>query len=233
MTWDNLQDLFDALAAPFPVEEVSWRVGPTNERYRNEGEPLRGTPLCYIDARAVMDRLDSVVGFDGWQANYTPGVGTSIVCNIALRFPVIYNGNQIGHEWVWKGDGAGATDMEAEKGALSDAFKRSAVRWGIGRYLYEIKAPRITLEQRGKTAIIPEEQERRLEALYQDHVKRIAPIIGVNAYRQAYRLLIGTINTVPIADLDAYAQANGDIINGLPGAMRDHVLLTIHKRKAA
>lgn len=233
MNWENEQDLFDALAAPFPAEEVSWRVGPTNEKSRSEDQPVRGQPLCYIDARAVMDRLDSVVGFDGWQCNYTPGVSTSIVCNIAIRFPVIYNEQQIGHEWVWKGDGAGATDMEADKGALSDAFKRAAVRWGVGRYLYEIKAPWITLEKRGRTAVISDEFQAKLDALYQDNVKRIQPVIGVNAYRAAYRLLIGTINTVALADLDAYAKANAATIAGLPAAMRDHVLSTIHKRKAA
>lgn len=231
---ESTQDLFDMLAAPFPVEEVSWRVGPTNEKWRKEGEALQGTPLCYIDARAVMDRLDSVVGADGWMCNYTPGVGTSIVCNIGIRVPVPINANtNIILEWVWKGDGAGATDMEAEKGALSDAFKRAAVRWGIGRYLYEIKAPRIELKLRGKTGVIPDEQERRLETLYQEHVKRIAPTIGVSAYRQAYRLLIGTINTVPLPDLAAYEQANAAMISGLPAAMRDHVLSTIHKRQAA
>jgi hypothetical protein len=230
MNWENQQDLFDALAAPFPAEEVSWRVGPTNERYRSEGEPLKGKPLCYIDARAVMDRLDSVVGVDGWQSNYTPGVGTSIVCNIGLRFPVIYNEQQIGHEWVFKGDGAGATDMEADKGTLSDAFKRAAVRWGIGRYLYELKVGQVVLEQRGKTAFIPKETEPRLATLYQEHVRKIQPVIGVNAYRQAYRLLIGTINTVAPADIAAYAKANEATIAGLPAAMRDHVLSTIHKR---
>ena len=35
-------------------------------------------------------------------------------------------------------DGAGDTNYEADKGALSDSFKRSAVMWGIGRHLYEL-----------------------------------------------------------------------------------------------
>lgn len=225
-----MQELFDALSAPFPVEEVSWRVGPTNERSREQSQPLRGQPLCYIDARSVMDRFDSVVGFDGWQCNYTPGVSTSIVCNIAVRFPIVYSGNQVGHEWVFKGDGAGATDMEADKGALSDAFKRAAVRWGVGRYLYEIKAPWVVLEQRGKTAIIPEAEQKRLETLYQEFAKRIAPVIGVHAYRQAYKLLLNTINTIGKGDLAAYVTANQQMIGDLPPQMRDHIMLTIRKR---
>jgi Rad52/22 family double-strand break repair protein len=128
--------------------------------------------------------------------------------------------------------------MEAEKGALSDAFKRAAVRWGVGRYLYEIKSPWITLEKHGRTAVISDEYKTKLDNLYQEHVKRIQPVsiqpvIGVNAYRQAYRLLINSINTVSLADLAAYAKANEATIAGLPAAMRDHVLSTIHKRKAS
>jgi hypothetical protein len=118
-----------------------------------------------------MDRLDSVVGPANWMCNYTPGVGTSIVCNIAIRFPVMLNEQQIGHEWVWKGDGAGPSDMEAEKGALSDAFKRAGVRWGIGRYLYDLRAPWVVLEMRGKTAIIPQDTYARLEKLHDDFAR--------------------------------------------------------------
>ena len=220
MNFDNTQDLFDALSAPFAVEEISWRVGPTN---RKEGEALRGQPLCNIDARSVMDRLDSVCGPEGWQTHYTPGVGTSIVCNIGI---------EIGDQWIWKADGAGATDMEAEKGTLSDAFKRAAVRWGVGRYLYEIKAPWVGLEMQGKFAVIPEAALARLNTLYQDHAKKVAPVIGVHAYRQAYRLLIGSINAMPVEAIADYAAANEALVASMPAQMRDHVLSTIHKRTA-
>ena len=37
---------------------------------------------------------------------------------------------------IVKSDGAGDTDIEGEKGAISDALKRSAVLLGIGAYLY-------------------------------------------------------------------------------------------------
>jgi hypothetical protein len=51
------------------------------------------------------------------------------VCEIGIRSD---------SEWLWRANGAGQTDIEAEKGALSDAFKRAAVCWGIGRYLYDL-----------------------------------------------------------------------------------------------
>ena len=39
----------------------------------------------------------------------------------------------------------GDTGTEGEKGAISDAFKRAAVKFGVGRYLYEIKSGWIDL----------------------------------------------------------------------------------------
>ena len=142
-------DPFMQLAAPFPPDRVSWRVGSTNK------DKTRGMALAYIDARDVMDRLDAVVGPAGWQCEY-PHAEAKTVCRLAIK---------IGREWVWKADGAGDTDYEAEKGALSDAFKRAAVRWGIGRYLYDIPSPWVAVEQKGKSYVIVESELPRLHAL--------------------------------------------------------------------
>lgn len=144
-----MSDIFDKLAAPFDPSEIDWRVGSTTH------DKKKGMALAYIDARAVMDRLDAVVGPAGWQASYLVGEGKT-VCNIGIK---------CGDEWVWKADGAGNTDFEAEKGALSDAFKRAAVRWGIGRYLYSLASPWVPIEQFGKSYAITAEGKRTLEAL--------------------------------------------------------------------
>ena len=48
-------------------------------------------------------------------------------------------GIKIENEWVWKTDGGTETDIEGAKGELSDSFKRAAVKWGIGRFLYDLK----------------------------------------------------------------------------------------------
>jgi hypothetical protein len=170
-----------------------------------------------------MDRLDSVCGPENWQDTYTPGVSKSIVCNIGIRI----------NDWVWKADGAGETDMEAEKGALSDAFKRAAVRWGIGRYLYELKAPYVVLEKRGNVPFINDQQKETLNKLHQEYARKVQPVVGVHAYRQAYRLLISTIGNLLPDDARAYGEANKQIIETLPALMRDHVLNTLHQKKAA
>lgn len=140
---------FHKLAAPFPADRVSWRIGSTS------GDKSKGLALAYIDARDVMERLDEVCGPAGWQRRY-PHANGKTVCEIGLK---------IGDEWIWKADGAGNTDVEAEKGALSDAFKRAAVSWGIGRYLYDIPSPWVQIESAGRSYRIKDSEYGKLEKL--------------------------------------------------------------------
>lgn len=118
--------MFDKLKAPFPPEAVSWRA----QSLTKDGS--KAMALCYIDARDVMGRLDDVCGPDGWQDRYTETAKGRLICTIEIL---------CGDQWISKSDGAGDTDVEGEKGAISDAFKRCAVKWGVGRYLYDAKTP--------------------------------------------------------------------------------------------
>lgn len=127
----NLADL----KKPFLPDLVSWRIGSTTK------DKSKGMALAYVDARVVMQRLDEVCGPENWQCDY-PHAAQKTVCRIGIR---------IKDEWVWKANGAGDSDIEAEKGALSDAFKRAAVLWGIGQYLYDIESPWVTLDTRKGT----------------------------------------------------------------------------------
>ena len=107
---ENLADL------QTPPEEIKWREGP------------KGSRLAYVDARYVMRVLDSaLVGPANWQRVHSFGEGGKVACGIGIK---------VDGEWLWKWDGAGETDIEGEKGSFSDAFKRAAVSWGIGRDLY-------------------------------------------------------------------------------------------------
>lgn len=125
-----MTDIFEQLRAEFPRNAISWRA----QSMKADGSAAMA--LAYIDARDVMNRLDDVLGPDGWQCRY-PHANGKTVCEIGIR---------VGQEWIWKADGAGDSDIEAEKGALSDAFKRAAVRWGIGRYLYDLDSPWVDCE---------------------------------------------------------------------------------------
>lgn len=113
------------LAAPFPPESVHWRAQTVSER----NGAYKALALAYLDARDVQDRLDGVCSPENWQDSYLETVKGRIICTLQVR---------VDGEWISKSDGAGDTDVEGEKGALSDALKRAAVKWGIGRYLYSM-----------------------------------------------------------------------------------------------
>lgn len=133
--------LWQKLECPFPPSAVSWRIG------RKSKDGAKAALLAYIDARDVMERLDKAVGPANWQCRYPLSEGGLLVCEIGLR---------VDGEWLWRANGAGDTAVEAEKGKCSDAFKRAAVVWGIGRYLYGLPSPYVSIDQYGKWEKDPE-----------------------------------------------------------------------------
>lgn len=156
-----MNDIPKRLAEPFAPNIVSFRVGPTTK------DKTKGMALAYIDARDVMRRLDEVCGPENWQDEYPWSDGKRVVCRIGIKIDLgpQWDGDQArNREWVWKTDGAGDTDTEGEKGALSDAFKRAAVKWGVGRYLYDVEAPWVEIEQRGQSYVIKQSELPRLRA---------------------------------------------------------------------
>jgi len=164
----NLSDLHK----PFPANEIEWRVGSTN------ADKTRGLALAYLTARHVMDRLDEVCGVANWQDRYEFH-GTRTVCYLSIK---------IGDEWVTKADGAGDSDVEAEKGAISDALKRAAVKWGIGRYLYSLASPWVETEAAGRSVKIKASEYGKLARLMEgatapDEPPQ-APTIDVTGYLQ-------------------------------------------------
>ena len=128
----------DALKAPFQINKIRWRVGARTK------DKTKGIALAYIDARDVMQRLDQTCGCLGWQNRYTHVTPQGVVCEIGIL--------NMG-EWVWRANGAGETQVEGEKGAMSDAFKRAAVQWGVGRYLYALPNVWVPLGNGGKKII--------------------------------------------------------------------------------
>lgn len=144
---------FAALAAPFDPAAIHWRA----QTLTKSGD--KALALAYLDARDVMNRLDEVCGPANWQDKYEETAKGRVVCSIGIR---------VGDDWIWKADGAGDTAVEGEKGGISDAFKRAAVKWGIGRYLYALDAvwcPCESYERNGKP------HWRRWTANPWDHVR--------------------------------------------------------------
>jgi len=118
------QKIFSALAADFHESEI---------RSRSQA----GRTFRYITARIAMNRLDEVLGGSNWKDEYTE-TEKGLKCRLWFRIP----GTE---EWLWKEDGGAAAGMQDsdndEKSAYSDAFKRAAVKLGVGRFLYNDGIP--------------------------------------------------------------------------------------------
>lgn len=145
------------LRAPFAPDKISWRLGSTS------ADKTKGMALAYIDARDVMGRLDEVAGH-AWQCEYVPMPNGTCCCRIGLK---------LDDEWVWRSNGsmnfsdsdkADAKEM-AEKGSYSDAFKRAAVLWGIGQYLYDLDSPWVEIEPAGRSFKIKADQYTKLRTI--------------------------------------------------------------------
>jgi hypothetical protein len=122
-------ELFARLAAPFAADEVGWKPQTVSK------DQTKALAICFVDARAVMDRLDEVLGPMGWEDRYEILPDGCAVCTLRVRAAP-------GGEWVTKTDVGGPSDQkdpgDRRKAAFSDAIKRAAVKLGIGRYLYRL-----------------------------------------------------------------------------------------------
>jgi hypothetical protein len=112
--------MWGKLAEPFPDHEIKQRPGRGNMTF------------SYVDARAVMQRLDDVVTPAGWEFTSSVIPGTDIV-----------HGRLTVAGFVREDYGYPNSDHDDEpiKAASSDALKRCAVMFGIGRHLYDDNRP--------------------------------------------------------------------------------------------
>lgn len=120
------------LGEPFPTYALEWRL-------TRAGKGEKGIwAFCvpYLKTHAIEDRLDEVCGPDRWQIKVETNdrhvlVGIGIWCATG---------------WVWKWNGTGLledrgehfTAVDAGKGDVTNATKRAAQGWGIGRYIRRI-----------------------------------------------------------------------------------------------
>ena len=156
----NYEEIIKRLREPFGTKEIEWKIQVTTQ------DKSSGMAVAYVDARAVQKRLDDVVGPFNWKNVYSLWHENSQICGIS-----IFNADR--NEWVTKFDGAENSDFEPIKGGLSDSFKRAAITWGIGRYLYEMEGIWVGIEAKGKFYAIKKGEYGRLEKEYNALVSRI------------------------------------------------------------
>lgn len=102
---------------PLRAEEIECRIAQTKQN----GVQL----LLYKTARTDSALLDEVYP-DQWQCDFKSLDG-KMYCGIGIK---------INDEWLWRWDCGAESNMEAEKGEASDAFKRAGFKWGLGTELY-------------------------------------------------------------------------------------------------
>jgi hypothetical protein len=137
-------DIWTALSAPLPAGVISWR---------QDGRPIQRDGryiarfVAYIEANTVRERLDSVVPGE-WDLTLEllPAVAgldedaNQGACSFKARLQIL---------GVIREDVGTGKDY---KQAATDAFKRAAVRFGIGHELYAYEQNWVQLDGDGKFA---------------------------------------------------------------------------------
>lgn len=103
-------------------------VRPTDTKYKG-----KATLLLYQTARCPMEILDESCPGE-WASDYKE-VGGNVYCGIGIK---------IDDEWVWRWNAGTEGNIGEGKSTASDAFKRAATMWGIGRELYN--SPKVKID---------------------------------------------------------------------------------------
>jgi hypothetical protein len=114
-----------ALAEPFERRALKCKPGAV------KGNQALAMP--YLDARDVADRLDAVLGLDGWQDDFEQLPDGALLCRLRVK---------VGRDWITRCGVGGPSDQpdagDRKKAAESDGLKRAAVKFGVGHYLYQL-----------------------------------------------------------------------------------------------
>lgn len=132
------------LTAPILPNEIEWRV----QSQTSTGKLI---VVPYINNRCVMHRFDAAFGAENWTSEFKE-ISNGFLCRLTVT---------INKREVYREDGASKTNIEPEKGGISDAMKRAAVQFGLGRCLYDY--PRVFIECDGK--FIPDWAYEKLDKL--------------------------------------------------------------------
>jgi hypothetical protein len=121
----DVKEITRLLAEPFNPTEVKFKPQSVKGN--------RALAIPYVDARVIQDRLDEVLGAECWSDEYDLLPDGSAVCKLRLK---------LGAEWISKMDVGSPSEQpdagDRVKAAFSDALKRAAVKFGLGRYLYRL-----------------------------------------------------------------------------------------------
>lgn len=144
-------DVLKELAKPF--DRIRWR--PQRVVQSKKNNKWWGIMVAYINARDVIDRLNETVGAD-WNFTWQPTPANDVAKG-RLEIFKSYK-EDVGYPNSDK-------DTYPYKSAVSDALKRCAVQYGVGRFLYDLEAKFIEYDSYGKKPV-NENDLKKLENLF-------------------------------------------------------------------
>lgn len=156
------QETVERLAEPFPPDDVSLVI------IYSDYDQNKVLVTGFVNARAVMQRLDDVVGPGNWSDQYRIIADEMRVTRIdrktgeEITERVVEVDGKLTVMGVTKSD---AGESDTVKGAYSDTLKRNGVKWGIGRYLRELPSVMVPGKRRGRRLVISNEKDARRQFL--------------------------------------------------------------------
>lgn len=137
----KLKEIISELSKPVPYE---WRV-QSKTKADMQGR-VKAICTSFIDARTVQQMLDDVCAKFGatWDVDYKDVCGV-IFAGITIQIEADKS-NNVAYECSTRWDAGNRIEanetnkmyVQGGKSAASDAFKRAAVMFGVGRFLYDI-----------------------------------------------------------------------------------------------
>lgn len=113
---DSYREAARYFRRPFTAAAVKHKV----QTVWPQGQPTTALVVCYMDARLVVERLNLLLP-DKWYDEYEPIDNAHMLCKLTV--------DGIPRRDIGEGNG---------KALYSDAFKRAAVKFGIGVSLYAV-----------------------------------------------------------------------------------------------
>ena len=124
--YETHADLMERLQEPFDESLMEWK-------------PERGNELPYFHWTVYQQRLDRVCGMN-WTADFVNHGDGQIECEVSIKFPcgTVVRRSDVGEDEEITIKATGEVRRIFGTGR-AQAFKRAAVAFGVGRYVYQMK----------------------------------------------------------------------------------------------
>lgn len=137
---------------PFPWDDVEVRV-----LVKKRDDPKKALVSAYVRAESVTKRLDEVCEANGWYwcdsfrevISGDPKV-THIECTITIHMG---DGKVVSRSDVGEGHDQSKAEADPVKTAYSDALKRAALKFGIGRLLRNLDVGYVDINEYGRLTV--------------------------------------------------------------------------------